>query len=102
MGTMHELETHSKHEILLDEPKKYKVYLLNDNYTSMDFVVDVLVSIFHKTNDEAIKIMFAVHNDGKGLCGVYTYDIAETKVGQVAKKSKDAGFPLKAEVGGVE
>ncbi|MEA3331815.1 MAG: ATP-dependent Clp protease adaptor ClpS [Campylobacterota bacterium] len=83
-------------EISLKHPKKYKVYILNDDYTSMDFVVDVLMSIFHKSYQEAENIMLEVHKKDKGLCGVYTHEIAETKVTQVIKKAKDNSFPLKA------
>jgi len=75
---------------------KYKVYLLNDDYTSMDFVIDILMGIFHKSYEEAEKIMLEVHKKDRGLCGIYTYEIAETKVTQVIKKAKDNGFPLKA------
>ena len=83
-------------EISLKYPKKYKVFILNDDYTSMDFVVDILMSIFHKSYQEAENIMLEVHKKGKGLCGVYTHEIAETKVVQVIKKAKDNNFPLKA------
>ena len=83
-------------EISLKHPKKYKVYILNDDYTSMDFVVDVLMSVFHKSYQEAENIMLEVHKKDKGLCGVYTHEIAETKVMQVIKKAKDHSFPLKA------
>ena len=77
-------------------PKKYKVYLLNDDYTSMDFVVDILISIFHKSYEEAEKVMLDIHKKDRGLCGLYTHEIAETKVMQVVKRAKDSGFPLKA------
>jgi len=83
-------------ETSLKYPKKYKVYLLNDDYTSMEFVIDVLMNIFHKTYEEAENIMLEVHKKERGLCGVYTYEIAETKVMQVIRKAKDSGFPLKA------
>lgn len=83
-------------EVSVSYPKKYKVFLLNDDYTSMDFVVDVLISIFHKSHEEAEKIMLEIHNKDKGLCGVYTHEIAETKVKQVMKKAKENDFPLKA------
>lgn len=85
-------------EILLKEPKKYKVLLLNDDYTVMDFVVDVLMSIFHKSMQEAEAVMLEIHKNDRGLCGVYTHEIAETKVMQVHKKAKESGFPLKAEM----
>lgn len=84
------------HETKLAYPKKYKVYLLNDDYTSMDFVVDILMSIFHKSYEESEKIMLDIHKKDKGLCGVYIYEVAETKVMQVKQKAKDHGFPLKA------
>ena len=82
--------------LALAYPKKYKVYLLNDDYTSMDFVVDILISIFHKSYEEAEAIMLDIHKKERGLCGVYTHEIAETKVMQVTQKAKDSGFPLKA------
>ena len=84
------------YDLELDFPSKYKVYLLNDDYTPMDFVVDILMKIFHKSYEEAEKIMLEVHKKDKGLCGVYTYEIAETKVSQVIKNARDNGYPLKA------
>jgi ATP-dependent Clp protease adaptor protein ClpS len=83
-------------ELSLMEPKQYKVLLLNDDYTSMDFVIEVLMSIFHKTYQEAEKIMLDVHRKDKGVCGVFTYEVAETKVMQVSKLAREQGFPLKA------
>ncbi len=94
MGTSTNLELLD--DIELKYPKKYKVYLLNDDYTSMDFVIDILISIFHKTYKEAENIMLEVHEKEKGLCGVYTHEIAETKVMQVHKRARDSSFPLKA------
>jgi len=82
--------------IKIKYPNKYKVYILNDDYTSMDFVVDILMTIFHKSYEEAENVMLEVHKKEKGLCGIYTHEIAETKVMQVIKKAKDSGFPLKA------
>ena len=79
----------------LEEPKMYRVVLLNDHYTTMDFVVTVLMDIFHKPASEATKIMLDVHKQGKGLCGIYAYDIAATKVAQVEKMAKENEFPLK-------
>jgi len=77
-------------------PELYKVLLLNDDYTTMDFVVEVLESIFNKAPAEAYRIMMAVHTQGKGLAGVYPYDIAETKVETVIDRARENGFPLKA------
>jgi ATP-dependent Clp protease adaptor protein ClpS len=79
----------------LREPKMYRVILHNDDYTTMDFVVEVLVSVFHKPAAEATKIMMDVHKKGKGVCGVYTYDIASTKVSIVHQLAKRREFPLK-------
>ena len=83
-------------EVKLKHPKKYKVFILNDDYTSMDFVVEILTGIFHKSYAEAQSIMLEVHKKDKGLCGIYTHEIAETKVMQVSKKAKEHSFPLKA------
>jgi ATP-dependent Clp protease adaptor protein ClpS len=77
-------------------PELYKVLLLNDDYTTMDFVIEVLESIFNKPPAEAYRIMMAVHTQGKGLCGVYPFDIAETKVETVIDRARENGFPLKA------
>lgn len=77
-------------------PKKYKVFLLNDDYSSMDFVIDILMNVFHKNYQQAEIIMLAIHKEGQGLCGVYSHEIAETKVMQVQKLSREQGFPLKA------
>lgn len=78
------------------EPDLYRVLLLNDDYTTMDFVVDVLESIFNKSPAEAFRIMLQVHTQGKGLCGLYPFEIAETKVATVEERAHDRGFPLKA------
>jgi ATP-dependent Clp protease adaptor protein ClpS len=94
MATNIELEIDE--DIELKYPKKYKVFLLNDDYTSMEFVIDILMSIFHKTYEQAQDIMLEVHKKERGLCGVYSYEIAETKVAQVIQKAKDNDFPLKA------
>jgi ATP-dependent Clp protease adaptor protein ClpS len=91
-------------ELLLDEeiklkyPKKYKVLLLNDDYTSMEFVIDVLMNIFHKSYEQAQHVMLEVHQREKGICGVYSHEIAETKIMQVHKNARESGFPLRAEM----
>jgi len=85
-------------EIKIKYPKKYKVLLLNDDYTSMEFVIEILMGIFHKSYQEAELIMLEVHKKEKGVCGVYTNEIAETKIMQVHKKARDSGFPLRAEM----
>jgi ATP-dependent Clp protease adaptor protein ClpS len=78
-----------------DKPKKYKVILFNDNYTPMDFVVALLVEIFKKTVDEATQITMKVHNEGKGIAGIYYYEIAEQKVAEATIVSQSNNFPLK-------
>lgn len=77
-------------------PELYKVLLLNDDYTTMEFVVEILESVFHKQPAEAFRIMMAVHTQGKGLCGVYPHEVAETKVDTVMERAREYGFPLRA------
>lgn len=77
------------------EPEDYRVVLLNDNYTTMEFVVEVLMSVFHKQEDEAMKIMLDVHRKGRGTVGTYPYDIAQTMAGQVHAIAQEREFPLK-------
>jgi len=74
----------------------YRVLLHNDDYTTMDFVVHVLKTIFHKNEQESERIMLAVHEKGKGVCGIYTREIAQTKVEQVKVLAKQNQFPLLA------
>jgi len=87
-----ELET----RFALDEPKQYKVLLHNDDYTSMEFVIEVLMHVFHKNLADSEKIMLEIHHSGRGVCGVFTHEIAETKVHQVKQLAKTNGFPLLA------
>ena len=77
------------------EPARYRVLRHNDDYTSMDFVVGILRSIFRRTLEDATAIMLDVHQHGVGQCGVYTREVAETKVSQVHKAARQAGFPLR-------
>lgn len=77
------------------EPDMYKVVMLNDNYTTMEFVVEILIDIFGKNEAEARKIMLAVHKQGRGVAGIYVYDIAVSKISQVDEAAKKKGFPLK-------
>jgi ATP-dependent Clp protease adaptor protein ClpS len=76
------------------KPSMYKVLMLNDDYTPMEFVVDVLQHIFQKNRDEATQIMLHVHQKGVGVCGVYTYEIAETKVTQTVDYARKNQHPL--------
>ncbi|MBF0308044.1 MAG: ATP-dependent Clp protease adapter ClpS [Magnetococcales bacterium] len=77
------------------EPSLFKVVLLNDDFTPMDFVVDLLMGLFQKSEEEATTIMLNIHHKGQGLCGIYTRDIAETKVNQVHALARNADHPLK-------
>jgi len=86
----------SKVKQKLRPPRMYKVLIHNDDYTTMDFVVYVLESIFRKTAAEAVEIMLHVHEKGVGTCGVYTHELAETKVDQVNNLALEHEFPLKA------
>lgn len=75
-------------------PRRFKVVLHNDDYTSMDFVVRVLRSYFHKTETEANRVMLEIHHKGAGIAGIYTYDVAETKMAQVTTEAREEGMPL--------
>jgi ATP-dependent Clp protease adaptor protein ClpS len=75
-------------------PSLYKVLLLNDDYTPMEFVVHILEQFFNKSRDEAVQIMLHVHRHGVGICGVFTYEVAETKVAQVIEFSRRHQHPL--------
>jgi ATP-dependent Clp protease adaptor protein ClpS len=79
-------------------PEMFKVVLLNDDYTTMEFVVHVLQTVFNKPTPEAQRIMMQVHIQGRGICGVYTYEIAETKVSAVHALAQEEGFPLRATI----
>jgi len=87
--------TERRTERKLKKPKMYKVLLHNDDYTTMEFVVYVLQSIFHRSEADAVQIMLHVHRNGIGVAGVYTYEIAETRVIQVEALAKQNEFPLR-------
>lgn len=86
------VQTESKEK--LQKPPLYKVLLHNDDYTTMDFVIFVLVSVFHKSETDAFRIMMAVHQQGIGVAGVYTYEIAEAKVEKVHSLARASEYPL--------
>ena len=96
--SQHRTDEHvaTKEKVKLQRPSMYKVLLHNDDYTTMEFVVFVLESIFHKSAAEATEIMLHVHQRGVGVCGVFTFEIAETKVAAVHDLAKQYEFPLKA------
>ncbi|MBO8458491.1 MAG: ATP-dependent Clp protease adaptor ClpS [Spirochaetes bacterium] len=85
----------SKTKIRLAEPEIFKVILLNDDYTTQEFVVSVLISVFHKPVKEAESIMLSVHNSGRATVGLYSLDIAQTYVEQVHSLAQSRGFPLR-------
>ena len=89
------VETVSKPDTRLKQPRLYRVILLNDDYTTMDFVVSVLEGVFRKSPAEAVQIMLNVHQRGKGVCGVYAREIAEAKIACVHEQARAAGYPLK-------
>jgi ATP-dependent Clp protease adaptor protein ClpS len=83
-----------KSKAAIKRPKRFKVLLHNDDYTTMEFVVYVLQNIFSKKLEEAQKIMITIHNEGVGICGIYTFEIAESKVARVISLAKEKGQPL--------
>ena len=83
-------------EVGTELPPLYRVVLLNDDFTPMDFVVQILVTVFQKGGAEATRIMLAVHHQGKGVCGIYSRDVAESKVAQVHRLARQEGHPLRA------
>ncbi len=85
----------SRVEEELEQPPMYKVLLHNDDYTTMEFVVEILQKVFRKSIADATRIMLLVHKSGKGVCGVFTEDIAETKVEIVHHLARKSGFPLR-------
>ena len=86
---------HEKTREKIKEPEMYLVAIHNDDYTTMEFVVEVLVKVFRKSVMDATKIMLSVHHRGKGTAGLYTYDIASTKVQQARRMARERQFPLK-------
>jgi len=95
MGNRLLTKTKEKTTEKVKEPEEYRVILLNDHYTSMDFVVEILMGIFHKDLEDANKIMLDVHRKGKGLVGLYSWDIAATKMEQVHAAARVNEFPLR-------
>ncbi len=88
--------TETDEEIRL--PPSYKVILLNDDFTTKDFVVAVLMTVFHKNHDEAVSLMNTVHRKGSAVVGVYSFDIASTRAALVVQNARQNGFPLQCEL----
>ena len=84
-----------RERVNIREPKRYKVYIHNDDFTTMEFVVKILVTVFFKTQAEAERLMMLVHRSGKAIVGVYTYDIAVSKVRKATQMARDEGYPLR-------
>ena len=89
------VEVITKEETKAKVPKKYKVILLNDDYTSMEFVVYILETIFHKTPTEAHNLMMSVHTTGSGVAGVFSFEVAEMKVAMVTEAARQNEYPLR-------
>jgi len=88
-----DVQTRTRHHVR--EPNLYKVLLHNDDYTTMEFVVEILMAVFNKSIEESTRIMLNVHQKGVGVCGIYTYELAETKVDTVERIARANDFPLK-------
>ncbi|EOS51694.1 ATP-dependent Clp protease adaptor ClpS [Lachnospiraceae bacterium MD335] len=88
-------QTREKTRINIREPKHYKVIMHNDDFTSMEFVVEILVDIFKKDTFEAERLMLMVHESGRAVVGIYPYDIAATKVNSALMRAKEEGFPFR-------
>lgn len=93
-----DLEAELDYALELEEPKMFKVLLHNDDYTSMDFVVEILMGVFRKTQPQAEQIMLQIHEKDKAVCGVYSFEIAQTKAEQVKQLAKQNEFPLLATI----
>lgn len=85
-------------KVKVKRPSLYRVLLHNDDYTTMEFVIYVLQKYFHKSSEEAQAIMLKVHREGVGVCGVYTFEVAETKASKVSRDARENGHPLKCSV----
>lgn len=95
LNMIHKTILKREFKIEIKRPPMYKVIIYNDDYTTMEFVVNVLVKIFKKSNVEAVQIMYDVHRKGTGIAGIYVYDIAATKMAYAIKMARNSGFPLK-------
>ncbi len=85
----------SRVRVLIEEPRQYKVIFHNDDFTTMEFVTDVLRRVFNKPADEAVTLMMRVHQEGQAVVGIYSYDVAMTKASQATAMARNEGFPLK-------
>jgi len=93
-----EITIDEKIEQVIIEPEKYKVIMLNDNQTPMEWVIEILITIFKHSNKTAQDIMLSIHNTGSAVVGIYTYEIAEQRAIEATTASRDNGFPLQLKV----
>ena len=93
-----DIDTNLSNDLQKDTPSLFKVLMHNDNYSTMEFVVNILETVFRKSSTEANQIMLNVHLKGVGLCGIYPFEIAETKVSEVDAAAGREGFPLRCTV----
>lgn len=96
----YEESTHTKYKV--KEPKMFHVVMYNDDFTPMDFVVEILMTVFNKSETEAFRLMYAIHRGVKAVVGTYVYDIAVTKAAESVKRARDAGYPFRVETEPVE
>jgi ATP-dependent Clp protease adaptor protein ClpS len=88
----------TRQQVKRKKPDLWRVILLNDHFTSFEFVIHVLLTVFHKSMDEAHNLTLQIHHQGKGVCGTYTYEIAETKRSEVLRLAKQEQFPLQCKL----
>ena len=93
-----QLEDKTTQDLDIKKPSRYQVILYNDEKTPMEFVIELLVNVFNHTHDSAEKVTLSVHNEGKGVAGVYFYEVAEQKVHESTLVSRTAGYPLKLDI----
>jgi ATP-dependent Clp protease adaptor protein ClpS len=98
MSTELDVKIDEKIKQVIAEPKRYKIIFLNDDKTPIDFVIEVLISIFRHTEETAKDITLAVHNDGSAVVGIYTYEIAEQKTIEATQLCRQHGFPLQIRI----
>jgi ATP-dependent Clp protease adaptor protein ClpS len=91
----HQADTAVQERTRVEQPKMYRVILLNDDFTTMEFVVNILETVFFKSPAEATQIMLQVHKSGRGVAGVFSKQIAEAKIDQVHQRARTEGFPLR-------
>lgn len=98
MSTVADIQLDEKIEIKITEPKRYKVVVLNDDHTPIDFVIEVLITIFKHSQETAKDLTLKVHNEGSAIVGVYSYEIAEQKGLEATQLARQLGFPLQIKV----